>query len=303
MSTGAPRIVVDLKCQLGNLLFQFAAAKQLELDGASVVFSDRTTRKSTGLKRTEQFTGASLPLASTIQEIATGYFPRMVSASPFVDFVVDSPIILPSRHRIFPTPDFDPKPSLPDWSLYRLQGYFQHRSWFDRSLASVLASLEATTRESRASIPSFDLCVHLRRGEYLSHGWELSFDYYLRCLEVMSTRFSNVVVTSDDELAAITFAHYLKSNGHDARTPTQVESSNGDSFQRQRDPVLYDFCLMANAKNVIMSNSSFCWWATALGDSVNESPSERVVAYPQGWTGLLKSDGLVQPTWQQISRT
>jgi hypothetical protein len=300
--------VVDLKNQFGNQLFQFAAAKQLELDGASVVFSDRFKQASgaasTGLARMEQFLGATLPLASAFEELATGYLPPRVFKSPFVDFVLNSPI-LPSRYRIFPFPDFDPKPAtMPHWSLYRIRGYFQHRSWFERSLSSVITLLEMTTSEMRASLPSFDLCVHLRRGDYLNFGWDLSFDYYVRCLEVMPSRISSVVVTSDDPLVAMTFALYLKSNGYDALTATQLES-NGDTSQRQLDPVLYDFCLMANAKNVIMSNSTFCWWATALGDSVNERPHERLVAYPRGWLGFLPddSDGLVQATWQQISRT
>lgn len=310
MSTGAPHIVVDIKEQLGNQLFQFAAAKQLELDGASIVFSDRTKREpgtsSNGLRKLEQFTGATLQHASPLQELATGYLPRKVFRSTFVDFVLSSPVILPSVRRILATPDFDPKPtSMPNRSLYRIQGYFQHRSWFDRSLSSVLASLEATTRETRISLPSLDLCVHLRRGDYVSHGWDLSFDYYVRCLEVLSTEISSVVVTSDDQLTATAFALYLTSKGYDASTPTQVELSVSGSLRRSLDPVLYDFCLMANAKNVIMSNSSFCWWATALGDFVSENRCDRTVAYPRGWVGTFDEgeDGLVQPTWQQISRT
>jgi hypothetical protein len=301
--------VVDLKYQLGNQLFQFAAAKQLELDGASILFSDRTKRQSgtasIGLTKMEQFIGTTVPLASTIQELATGYLPRTVFNSPFVDFVLSSPIILPFRRRIFTTPDFGPKPtSMPEWSLYRIQGYFQHRSWFDRSLSSVIASLEETTRGTRTSLPSFDVCVHLRRGDYLSHGWELSFDYYVRCLELMSIRFLNVVVTSDDPLTAMTFALYLNSKGYDAHTPEQVASLNGGTSQRHLDPVLHDFCLMANAKNVIMSNSTFCWWATTLGDSVNQGYHQRIVAYPRGWVGFLddESDGLAQPSWQQVPR-
>lgn len=310
MTTGRPHIVVDLKEQLGNQLFQFAAAKQLELDGASIAFSDRTKRipgaPRSGHARLEEFTGTTLPLASRWQELATGYLPRTVFKSTFVDFVLSSPIVLPSIHRILPTLDYEPKPlALPNWSLYRLQGYFQHRTWFDRSLPSVLASLESTTRDWRSQLPSFDLCVHLRRGDYVSHGWDLSLDYYIRSLEWMPQHIKSVVVTSDDQLAALTFSHYLNTNGYDACVPTEVDSSGQSSVSRPVDPVLYDFCLMVNAKNIIMSNSSFCWWATALADSMNVSSNERAVAYPRGWVRLLDdgSDGLVQPTWTEISQS
>jgi hypothetical protein len=310
VTTGSPHIVVDLKEQFGNQLFQFAAAKQLELDGARITFSDRTKRvpgtPATGLSRLEQFTGAALPRASRWQEIATGYLPRTVFNSPFVDFVLSSPIVLPTVRRILPTPDFDPRPAtLPNWSLFRLQGYFQHRTWFERSLPSVIASLAATTRETRASIPTFDLCVHLRRGDYIGHGWELSFDYYLRSLELMPKNIKTVVVTSDDQLAAIAFSLYLRSQGLEALTPTDVEVATKASSPRHLDPVLFDFCLMATAKNIIMSNSSFCWWATALGDSVSERSKGRTVAYPRGWVRFPdeSSDGLVQPTWRQVARS
>jgi hypothetical protein len=305
-----PHIVVDLKEQLGNQLFQYAAAKQLELDGAKVVFSDRTKREAGapmgGLKRLEELTGTTLPLASTWQELATGYLPRTVFTSTFVDFVLSSPIVLPSIRRIQPTRDYDPKPLImPKRSLYRLQGYFQHRTWFDRSLASVLASLELATRDWRTQLPSFDFSVHLRRGDYVSHGWELSLDYYVRALESLPPHINSVVVTSDDQLAALTFSHYLKSKGYDSFVAREVDSSSQSSVPRHVDPVLYDFCLMTNANNVIMSNSSFCWWATALGDSLHQGSNERAVAYPRGWVRHLDDDrdGLVQPTWKQISQT
>jgi hypothetical protein len=167
----------------------------------------------------------------------------------------------------------------------------------------VISEIEATTRGVRQQLPSFDLAVHLRRGDYVSLGRELSFDYYVRSLASIPDPGKRVVVTSDDELTARTFCEYLSARGYDAHTALDAEESELDSPLRKTDPVLYDFCLISNAKNVIMSNSTFCWWATVVGDSLPEVPNERVVAYPRGWVWFQDdiSDGLVQPHWTVVS--
>jgi hypothetical protein len=293
---------------LGNQLFQFAAAKQLELEGASISFSLRTDRRYgspiMGHESLEQFVGERLHPATKYQELATGYLPRRIYKSVFVDSVLDSPIFLPSLHRILATPDFDPRPAaLPDRPLYRLQGYFQHPSWWDRSLPSVIARIEGTTLAMRACLPSFDLCVHLRRGDYVALGWALSFDHYVGSLALLTDRVKSVVVTSDDDFAARTYCEYLRANGYDAYTASQVETSSESSTPRHSDPVLFDFCLMANAKNIIMSNSTFCWWATVLGDHLSENSDERTVIYPRGWNRHQDDTGikLAQPNWTVFS--
>jgi glycosyl transferase family 11 len=301
VNSGHPLIVVNLSGRLGNQLFQFAAARQLELDGASVVFSDRTYEPfggfAEGPARLESFTGASLRFASPLQEIATGYLPLTKSKSPQVGMVLCSPIVIPTKSRVVRLPSFEPRPeTLPTWSRYRIQAYFQHRSWIDRSLNSVLNHIEKATHDSRIQFPMFDLCVSLRRGDYVAFGCDLSSDYYLRSLDVIANRaVKTVVVTSDDRLAAEVMSENLRCKGYDACTANDVVLHEGGD---PVDSVLRDFCLIANAHNVVMSNSTFCWWATVLGDAVTGS-SDRIVAYPRGWIDFPddKSDGLLRPGW------
>lgn len=311
MENGHPQVVVDLSNQLGNQFFQFAAARQFELDGALVVFSDKAMRgrTRTGIDRLEQFTGAKLRFASPRQELGTGCLPRTFfkwpPKSPLKHELLTSPIVLPTVRRILRTSDHGPRPAtLPDRSLYRITGMFQHRSWFERSLDSVLAGMGSATRDFLDRVPSFDLCVNLRRGDYVSLGWDLPFDYYVRSLEIMPEYVKSVVVTSDDRLVARAFAEYLKSNGYDARPAEDVVIENESLTATQHDQILRDFCLIGNAKNVVMSNSTYCWWAVAMGDTINQGSSERVVAYPQGWLGFpdLESDGLLRSTWTMVPR-
>jgi len=301
-------IVVNLTDRLGNQLFQFAAAQQLELDGASVVFSDRTDKPFGGLAegpaRLERFTGAKLLIASPLQELATGYLPQTNVRSPRLGMVLRAPIVLPTIRRIFRPTCFEPRPTtLPIWSRYRIQAYFQHRSWFDRSLASVLNQIEIATHDARIQFPTFDLCVSLRRGDYVGFGCDLSFDYYVRSLELMVDRsITSVVVTSDDRLAAHAFSEFLRSKGYDACTSNDVNVEDDREADDPIDPVLRDFCLIANSRNLIMSNSTFCWWAAELGDVVAVGSKVRIVAYPRGWIEFQddESDGLVRPEWTVV---
>jgi hypothetical protein len=308
LSSGRPEIIVDLSLRLGNQLFQYAAASQLELDGATVVFSKRTYQPSGGLAestdRLERYTGVTLPVASTRQELATGYVPPTNITSPRVNIVLRAPIIFPTVHRIFRPTSFEPRPeTLPTWPRYRIQAYFQHRSWFDRNLASVLKQIEGATHDTRIQYPAFDLCVNLRRGDYIGLGWDLSYDYYLRALELFSNDdVKSVVVTSDDRLTARVFSEILQSNGYDSCTANEVIVASQSDSGEPVDPVLRDFSLLANARNLVMSNSTFCWWAAALGDVLMAKTGNRIVAYPRGWVEFPDdaSDGLVRPEWTVV---
>jgi Glycosyl transferase family 11 len=289
LNSGHPHIVVDLKLRLGNQLFQFAAAKQLELDGASVAFSNRTYQPSGALaespERLERFVGEKLQIASPIEELLTGYLPPPHLTSPRMNIVLRAPIVFPTTHRVFRPACYEAKPTLPAWSHFRIQAYFQHRSWFDRSLASVLKRIETATHETRTQFPTFDLCVNLRRGDYIGLGW-----------------IKSVVVTSDDRLAARAISEYLRSEGYDARTANDVNLASHHEAQNPVDPVLRDFCLIANSRNLVMSNSTFCWWAAELGGVVTPGSGDRIVAYPRGWVEFAddESDGLVRPEWTVV---
>jgi hypothetical protein len=301
-------IVVDLTDRLGNQLFKYAAAQQLELDGALVVFSNRTPKPFGGLfespARLERFTGAKLPFASPRQELATGYLPPTHVRSERLGLVTRAPVVFPATKRVLRPTSFEARSTtLPTWSLYRIHSHFQHRSWFDRSLASVLNQIESATHDARAKLPTFDLCVSLRRSDYVAYGCDLSFDYYLRSLEMMSDRaIESVVVTSDDQLAARTFCGYLETKGYEARPSIDVRAVV-DSGTDPIDPVLRDFCVITNSQNLIMSNSTFCWWAAKLGDVAADASSDRVVTYPRGWLEFQddSSDGLVRPEWTVVS--
>jgi hypothetical protein len=290
--------VVDVFERLGNQLFQFAAGKQLEMDGLKVLFSDRTRGKLSAL---EGFVGEKLPLATPWQELATGYLPPMNPASLSWSVALRQPLIAPTVHRIYRPDAFGPRPEqLPSYSLYRIRGYFQNFSWIDRSLDLMVKGIDEANREVRSRLPAFDLCINLRRGDYIGLGWDLSFQHYAASLKALSDHsIKSVVVNSDDRLVEQVFCEYLAGRGFDAHPASSVVTSDdGDAIS----PAHRDFFLIANARNVIMSNSTFCWWATLVGDQ-NVDIESRTVIYPLGWLQHVDhiDEGLKRPSWTAIA--
>lgn len=300
MKRREPTIVIDLFERLGNQLFQYAAARQLEMEGAHVVFSDRTQGT---LPMMETFVGRSVPLASRRQELLTGYLPPLITEQPHLNVLLRQPLVVPTLHRRRTPLPFAPRPeTLPARGLFRLRAYFQHYSWFAQSLAVVLEEIESSIHEVRIGCPTFDVCVNLRRGDYVALGWDLSFEYYAKSLKLVAENAGdNVVVNSDDRLVETVFSEYLRAQGFNARPASSIECRQADTHGAVASSVMRDFCLIANARNLIMSNSTFCWWAAALGDSIAGGGAERIVIYPQGWVGKLgDEDGLVRDTWTTV---
>jgi hypothetical protein len=271
------------------------------LEDVAVVFSDRTQG---GLKILEEFVGTTLPQASKLEELATGYLPPITVRSPLLNVALRQPVIFPTLNRVYRPGPFDARPpALPKRSLLRLQTYFQDQSWFDKSLSVVLREIEVSNHDERVQYRAFDLCVHLRRGDYISHGYDLSFQYYEEALKLLAnSSISSVVVNSDDRLAASVFCELLRTRGYDAHASSNVKPSLRET-SKPVSPAMRDFWLMANAKNLLMSNSSFCWWAAVFGDSLLPGRQSRFVAYPVGWVGMFGDgeDGLIQPTWTPVA--
>ena len=98
------------------------------------------------------------------------------------------------------------------------------------------------------------------------------------------------------------FLSSSRTKGYDAHASSNVKPSLGET-SKPVNPAMRDFWIIANAKNLLMSNSTFCWWAAVFGDSLLPERQTRFVAYPVGWIGQFRDgeDGLIQPTWTPVS--
>ncbi|WP_416777000.1 alpha-1,2-fucosyltransferase [Xenorhabdus budapestensis] len=93
-----------------------------------------------------------------------------------------------------------------------------------------------------------DTVLHIRRGDF-SKECALADDYYIEALKNLKPQGDVIVVTDEPKII-----DYVKE-----KIFKNVKLSDGTSM-------LDDFFTIFNAKNVIMSNSTYCYWACVLGD-------------------------------------
>lgn len=128
--------------------------------------------------------------------------------------------------------------------------------------------------------------LHVRRGDYANLGAHmLPVSYYEKAVsKIFETCPANPewFIFSDD-------LDWCKKHFHFLEKPYYVEytSANAD---------IEDLWLMRSAKAGIMANSSFSWWASALG------PKSRTIITPRYWWGIEGSNfpALRIPTWQAV---
>jgi len=183
--------------------------------------------------------------------------------------------------------------------LLGMFGWFQHQRWYEpvlseildalrRSIASVVRPEERTFSEELGDFT----VVSLRRGDYVRHGFELPIGYYESALDTLPKTEGSLVLLSDDDLVTETAGPWFKAKGFDVIP----ESVLGDRSRHR------DLALLADASQVVMSNSTFCWWGTVLGDESDERENRaRFVVAPRDWiTEYPTSHTLLRPRWLAV---
>lgn len=127
------------------------------------------------------------------------------------------------------------------------------------------------------------VCVHIRRGDYLSDAFKKDFfvcdeEYFRRAISLMSEKVNNptFVFFSDD-------VDWVKATFH-IEAPCMYERSDDPSWEALR--------LMYSCKHFIISNSTFSWWAQYLCRNENKiviSPN-RWFANPEWKSYLIQED-------------
>ena len=168
-----------------------------------------------------------------------------------------------------------------------LQGLFQHNDYtkncearLRRMLAFRPDLVADTVSKVRRCLPAYPDCiaVHVRRTDYLSKEFAFlnvcTLEYYQHAIDILRERTGcDVLVVSDDyDWCRENFPGAIMSPGMDERE---------------------DFCILSQAKNKVISNSTFAWWATWL------NPGGEVIA-PAPWTRRNEAEGMYLPGWQKI---
>lgn len=147
--------------------------------------------------------------------------------------------------------------------VIRLQGYFQRYEYF-RPYKHHIRTRWLPPLPSVAAAPDAgDLVMHVRRKDYIAYGWAASFSYYQAALERQD--FKRLVLVTDDPQDPF----FLR-------------------FRSYR-PIFYkgnaleSFAFMARANKLVISQSSFSWWAAFLSEAesvVMPKPSFGIWAEP-----------------------
>ena len=188
-------------------------------------------------------------------------------------------------------------------SIVSLTGYFQDYRYFMAyldALDNYLKLPKPMINRIQKRVPEvnspFTVAMHVRRGDYVKlHGLYNLLDegYYTRALSLVKGRIDAVIVVSDDRAWC---KKYLA-----PKIPHKVVYSPfGDE--------LSDFLLLHLSKTLIISSSSFSWWAAFLKHVRLRSLSDtaRIFA-PDAWYNVsgrfayLNRDSFLPPAWVRVS--
>jgi hypothetical protein len=272
---GEPAIFVSITGGLGNQLFGLAAGiEQATRLGCSLVLLTSNYGKPN----------------------ARNFWLDKLELPDFVS-IADVPPRLPwgKKRKIFSERGFDYDERILDVEPGALlQGYFQSPKYFTETqeLVRQLVFPLAIRRVGDAITDKTFFALHVRRGDYLSaatrdfHGLA-SADYFrngIELLERLNGKQPLIVFSDSPQHVNQEFQNL------------GLEYELFDPFQ-QKD-ALTTLRELSQATGIVMSNSSFSWWAAWNIDSSFESPSRHSVIAPRPWfTAGESAMDLLLPRW------
>lgn len=285
-----PLECVQLAGGLGNQLFQFTAGIARSLHNRTQISFD-ISRIDHGVT----MRGESISDAVRIISNEQVYFNFVDSKLPRLYDVASHRFNLVKQFDGFLRPSFNSSVTGFDEGIYTqhrvavIRGYFQSWKYLDY-LKSQNVTLELEGKETENKIARYskdfdfenDIAIHVRRGDYSrfkdSIGL-LSSSYYLDAVKEFGPN-RRVIVFSDD----IEISREFPTSTDFYYTPELTLGKAMDSL-----------FLMLKFRNLVMSNSTFSWWAAALGCS-----DKNIIAPNKWFRGLEDPLDLVMPTWSSI---
>jgi hypothetical protein len=295
---GPGAVVVSLEGGVGNQLFQYAAGLAIASERGvplQVVRGRMIASRALDATKMLEIPAQSLtPYERFLCGLPGGSFRRL---PPALTRIVKPVARRRSRYQVIHQDAMhtaDPRFDVDDGQRYvHLRGLFQHPSYYEPVLADVVAGI-VDKLGSRLDRRGGDgvVAVHFRRGDYVLHGYDLPLSFQEEALSMVVERstVSRVLVMSDDQDFARLAAEHFDRGGIAA---TVV---GGDPARSELD----DFCALAAAQHLVMSNSTFAWWAAMVGDHLRPG-DDRVVVCPTPWMPL-RASGTIPAATLDLSR-
>lgn len=176
-----------------------------------------------------------------------------------------------------------------------LFGFFQHPTWFEDSLDVVTEKIwTGLSSHVEHLVDSNATVISVRLSDYVRLGWNLLPDYYERAIDVLGHIEGPIWITSDDPDAAQAMLEPILRSRNLVASPAPDLDLN---------PAIRDFGILSVARNVIMSNSTFCWWGTVTGQRQGNQPPKTIIC-PTRWIPLgSNSVVLIRADWIRLDAT
>lgn len=238
--------IIKLNGRLGNNLFHYALYLHLKKNNFSPILlfgSDASYQKYF-----EKICHFDYPILRKIINKIYKFIPEKYIFNQ-IDFQPNSEIVNAISDKIF------------------LDGYFQSTYFFHYSIDSIKKKIkikqqyidEFNTKYGRLYSQNKILAIHCRLGDYVNWGNEslggkdmtLPMSYFKNALnEITNLESYKIHIISDDINAIKEKFKFLK---------------NANYFNESE---IIDFQLISNADKIIISNSTFAWWAAFLSNKV-----------------------------------
>lgn len=176
---------------------------------------------------------------------------------------------------------------------FDIRGYRQAFLYFDHVkdvVRNKLVIKKTWLKQMKAVLPDSYIAVHIRKGDYIKPMHSIPMlQEFKRCL---NTYYQKGVLTLQEKLGNLPVI-ICSDDPEWAQTII-----SGTLAQQPIDPVIADFCTMYLATGLVISNSTFSWWAAYLKDKSVVAPDPWWD--PKGFIGTsLGLDGpyLHHPDW------
>lgn len=154
-----------------------------------------------------------------------------------------------------------------------VSGYPQRYSYYIHNKEKIKNWLKIENEENYEKPNIDDLVLNIRLGDYVSLGWDLDIDYYVKILK--RETYNKAIIICDEP------------NHPKLEVLKQMGCIIKDNTSHGNLKFIADFVYVKHAKKCVISNSTFSWWATFLGDGLvyfpllkypwNNNPSENDV--------------------------
>ena len=283
------KVIVDLAGGLGNQLFCYCFGYAVAKKTNSKFVLD-TSMQDCGIARELELLNFNVDYSDRISYVyKTGLVDRMFfnKVRKIKSIGIKTRIYQEKEPTKFEPETFEISTDTYFKGNWQTEKYF---SEYRNELLKMLVPKYERTQSVKDLVDEMQKCnsvaVHVRRGDYLQIGCQLSMDFYdkaiLKFHELNQRKNTVFYIFSDDiDFVKQYFGKYEKKI--ELHYP-QYESDN---------KTLDDLFLMSHCKHIIMANSSFSWWAAWLNQNENKiviCPELGMWSgdfYPEKWNKII----------------